>query len=621
MKNRKINYLQLTFLLSLFLLTNVSCERDLSDDAVLSTYPKTAEVFIDAFSAGLGYGAYGGSKLTAFSVDTDVKYLGTASMRFDVPNEGDPLGAYAGGVFIDGSGRNLTDYDALTFWVKSSQGATLNEIGFGTDFGENKYNVAMKNVSVSTNWQKIIIPIPDASKLVKEKGMFWYSEGPENGLGYTFWIDEVRYEKLGTIAQPQPKILNGSDVSEQTFIGSVSTLTGLTQTFNMPNGLNQTVSVAPSYFTFVSSNPSVATVSKLGVVNVIGSGNTVITAKLNGKSAMGSLTLNSLGVFTPAPTPTRNPADVLSIFSDTYTNIPVQYYNGYYAPYQTTQGQNDININGNNIIKYSQFNFVGIQFAQPTLDASQMTHIHIDVKVQNATGAGNSFKIALNDFGADAAFGGGNDTGQQITLSNSSLPTGNWVSFDIPLSNFTGLISRTHLAQIILESATGITDILVDNIYLYKVPTAPTTAAPTPSLPSANVVSVFSDAYTNIVSNLNPNWGQATVVTQVPIAGNNSLRYGGLNYQGIEFGASQNLSSMTTLHLDYYSANSTSLRVFLISPGPVEKFKILTVPTTAGWNSIEIPMTDFSPVNLANVFQMKFDGNGDIYLDNIYFHN
>ena len=230
-------------------------------------------------------------------------------------------------------------------------------------------------------------------------------------------------------------------------------------------------------------------------------------------------------------------------------------------------------------------------------------------------------KIALNDFGPDGTYGGGNDTGQQITLTNSSLPTGNWVSFDIPLSNFTGLTSRTHLAQIILESATGITDILVDNIYFYKVPTAPTTAAPTPSLPSANVISVFSDAYTNIAANLNPNWGQATVVTQVPIAGNNSLRYGGLNYQGIEFGTNQNLSSMTNLHLDYYSANSTSLRIFLISPGPVEKFKILTVPTTAGWNSVEIPMTDFSPVNLANVFQMKFDGNGDIYLDNIYFHN
>lgn len=618
---KRNNYLKNSILLGLILFTSISCERNLSDDAVLSTYSKNPDVFIDAFSPGLGYGAFGGSKYTAFTVDTDVKYQGTASMRFDVPNEGDPQGTYAGGVFIDGSGRNLTDYDALTFWVKGSQGATLNEIGLGTDFGENKFNVIMKNVSISTNWQKVIIPIPDASKLVQEKGQFWYSEGPENGLGYTFWIDNLKYEKLGTIAHPEPSILNGINKVEQTFIGSNITLTGLTQTFNMPNGANQTVIAAPSYFTFTSSNPSVASVNELGKVSVVGSGTTVITAKLGGKDAAGSLTLTSLGVFTPAPIPTKDASNVISIFSDAYTNVPVEYYNGYWAPYQTTQGQADININGDNIIKYSQFNFVGVQFSQPTINASQMTHLHVDVQVQNTTGTGNSFKIALNDFGSDNAYGGGNDSGYNLTVSNPSLPSGSWVSFDIPLSNFTGLTNRANLAQVVFESATGITDILVDNIYLYKVPTAPTIAAPTPTLPAANVISVFSDAYTNIASNLNPSWGQATVVTQVPIASNNTLRYGGLNYQGLEFGVSQNLSTMTTLHIDYYSANSTSLNTYLISPGPVEKAKALTVPTSAGWNSVEIPLSNFSPVNLANVIQMKFDGNGNIYLDNIYFHN
>ena len=31
-------------------------------------------------------------------------------------------------------------------------------------------------------------------------------------------------------------------------------------------------------------------------------------------------------------------------------------------------------------------------------------------------------------------------------------------------------------------------------------------------------------------------------------------------------------------------------------------------------------MGDFSPVDLADIIQLKFDGNGDIYLDNIYFY-
>jgi hypothetical protein len=96
------------------------------------------------------------------------------------------------------------------------------------------------------------------------------------------------------------------------------------------------------------------------------------------------------------------------------------------------------------------------------------------------------------------------------------------------------------------------------------------------------------------------------------------MKYAGLTYQGIELGSSQNLSDMTFLHLDFWTASSTSLNVYLISPGPVETAYSLTVPTS-GWTSIDIPMTSFAPVNLSDVIQLKFVGNGDIYLDNIYF--
>jgi hypothetical protein len=122
-------------------------------------------------------------------------------------------------------------------------------------------------------------------------------------------------------------------------------------------------------------------------------------------------------------------------------------------------------------------------------------------------------------------------------------------------------------------------------------------------------------------SDLNPNWGQVTQTSQVSIAGNNTLKYANLNYQGLQLGSSTNVSNRTYLHLDYYSANSTALNVYLISTGPVEKLQPLTVPTTAGWNSVDIPLTSFAPVNLNDIIQLKFDGNGDIYLDNILFRN
>jgi hypothetical protein len=74
MKNLKINYLKHSILLALICFLSVNCQRDMSDDATLSTYSKNGEVFIDGFSAGLGYGAFGGSKYTAFTVDKEVKY-------------------------------------------------------------------------------------------------------------------------------------------------------------------------------------------------------------------------------------------------------------------------------------------------------------------------------------------------------------------------------------------------------------------------------------------------------------------------------------------------------------------------------------------------------------------
>jgi len=148
----------------------------------------------------------------------------------------------------------------------------------------------------------------------------------------------------------------------------------------------------------------------------------------------------------------------------------------------------------------------------------------------------------------------------------------------------------------------------------------PSTAAPLPIHGAADVISVFSNSYVNIQgTNLNPAWGQATVVTELLIDGNNTLKYAGLNYQGTELGSSQNISEMDFLHLDFWTATSTALSVFLISQGPAETAVSLIVPTS-GWSSIDIPLPAFSGVDLTKVIQLKFEGNGDIFLDNIYFH-
>lgn len=475
MKNMKTNNLLNAIVTGSFLILFSGCQRNLSDDVAPAKFPNNPNVFIDGFSGGLDYFPFGDSKFDAFTVDSEVKYSGNASMRFDVPNVGDPTGPYAGAIFKDAGGRDLTGYDALTFWAKSTQAATINEIGFGNSFGENKYLTTLNNMRINTTWTKYTIPLPDPSKLTFEKGMFWYAEGPENGNGYTFWIDELKFEKLGTVAQPRPSILNGEEKVETSFIGANPKLTGLTQTFNLATGQNQTVTASPAYFTFNSSNPDVARVNDKGVVIVLGAGNAKITAELNGVKAKGSLTIQSLGQFILPPRPTRLPANVISIFSDAYTNIPVDFYNGFFAPFQTTLGGADINVNGDRIIQYTNLNFVATEFKNPTVNVSQMTHLHVDFQIRETLKPNAFITIQLGDFGANAAFGGGDDTSGQFKITTPNLSSNQWISRDIPLSSFTGLTGRNNMAQIFFISADGtsgnqstVSTLWVDNMYFYK---------------------------------------------------------------------------------------------------------------------------------------------------------
>tara|TARA_R110002050_G_scaffold30673_1_gene78425 strand:+ start:4177 stop:8151 length:3975 start_codon:yes stop_codon:yes gene_type:complete len=597
----------------------MGCEREL-DDLQPATFPSNPEVFIDGFSAGLSYSAFGGSVPTAFDVDQDVTFDNSkSSMRFDVPNAGDPQGAYAGGVFSTEVSRDLSDYNALSFWAKASQSAVLDLVGFGNDLGASKYQVTISDLAVSTSWKKYIIPIPDPSRLTEERGMFFYSVGPEDGKGFSFWIDELKFENLGTIAHPQPMILDGNDKVESAVNGLKFPVGGLGMSFNMPSGIDQKVNAAPAWFTFLSSDAAVASVDAAGLVTVVSEGTAVITATSGDDDAKGSLTVQSSGDFTHAPEPAAAQEDVISIFSNHYVNVPVDFYNGYWEPFQTTTSA-DFIVNDDDVLFYNNFNFVGIQFTSPTIDATNMTHLHMDIWIPNEVDPADKLAIRLVDMGPDGALDG---TDPSLTYELAGpLDAQSWISVDIDLS---GLTSRSKLAQIILEQVgSSLTGLYLDNVYLYGngggTVTEPAEAAPTPpERDAANVISIYGDEYDNLEGTDYPDWGQATVVSDVQIAGNNTLKFAGLNYQGIQLASSQNLTGMEYLHLDFWTASSAGLSVFLISNGPVEKGYALTVPTT-GWASVDIPLSDFSPVDLANVIQMKFDGNGDIYLDNIYFH-
>ncbi len=623
----------------LAILCTLGCTRD-DEDLQPATFSKNGEVFIDGFSGGLQYLPFEGSKLNAFTVDTETKYEGSAAMRFDVPNEGDPDGAFAGAIFPDAGARDLSGFNALTFWAKATQAGTINEIGFGNDFAENKFLVTKNNLQLSTNWKKYIIQIPDASKLLQEQGMLWYSEGPEEGKGYSFWLDNVQFEKV-ELSDSKPTILNGEEVTVESFIGADVPIAQLQQTVTLSSEVEQTVTAAPAYFNFASSDASVAIVNDLGKVVVVGPGSATVTATLGGISASGSLVINSIGEFVFAPTPEQDPSDVISIFSNAYENVPVDYYNGFWQ-FSTTKGGNDLVLNNDNIISYTDLNFVGIQFAEdvPTIDASQMTHLHIDLLITEAIEDSDFLRIGLTDIGADNAFGGGDDSGQELSFSAPTLVSKEWVSLDIPLTDFTGLINRSNLAQVVFVSDNTISAVLIDNIFLYRSegqmgPTEPDMAAPIPTQSSADVISIFSDTYDDVpVDTWRTDWS-VTDFEDVTIAGDPTKKYANLDFVGVETVSNPiNVSAMSHLHLDIWSSDYTFFGLKLVDFGPDGVFGggddsehqvNFENPMQGEWVSLDIPMADFVGLtNTSSIGQFIFvgqpTGRTTVFLDNIFFY-
>ena len=423
-------------------------------------------VFRDNFGAHVGWQAFGNSKLDALSVDTAEKHSGTTSLKFTVPAPGDPSGGYAGGALVASQPRSFAPYNALSFWVKASRNVSLETVGLGNDnTGTSLYEAKSSAIPMTTAWSHVLIPIPSPAKLGVERGMFFIAEGPQGGTGLTFWVDDIEYVHDASITDVRPAV---TTQTVTTVVGTTLNLAGTARTLFKVGGMDQVVSHSPNYFTFSSTDATVATITD-GNVAVVGAGTATLTAKLDGIDATGSITVSAL--LPPpgaAPTPTLPAASVISLYSDAYPNVLVDSWRQVGSPAAQYQ---DLTIAGNATKVYTGLasGFVGIQFANPTVDANTMTHFHMDIWVPT----GSTFRVKLVDFGPDGVFTappGSDDTQHELTFNAGSAPplaTGAWVGLEIPLASFTALANPArHLAQLILSGDAP--TVFVDNIYLHK---------------------------------------------------------------------------------------------------------------------------------------------------------
>ena len=160
---------------------------------------------------------------------------------------------------------------------------------------------------------------------------------------------------------------------------------------------------------------------------------------------------------------------------------------------------------------------------------------------------------------------------------------------------------------------------------------APAVSAPTqPDRPSSTVVSIFSDKYSDIAgTDFYPWWWQSTQYEEYDLNGDKMIKYSKVNYQGVQFAESQDVSGMEFMHIDVWTASPEfeNLEISLISASNGEK-PVLAKLNQDEWTSFDIPLTDWTDqgLTIADMHQLKFainpyngDGAGVIFLDNIYF--
>lgn len=162
----------------------------------------------------------------------------------------------------------------------------------------------------------------------------------------------------------------------------------------------------------------------------------------------------------------------------------------------------------------------------------------------------------------------------------------------------------------------------------------PSTAAPTPTWPAAQVKSIYSDAYTFAPASLNSyneGWWDNPTLTIDSVAGDHFLHYdlyrnGMIGAQWAEV----SVATMEKIHIDVWASVAGSVTFRPITAGDADAInankKTLTLEAQK-WNSFDFDMADFGDHNWTRSFQYAIEGyqagglvGEHIAVDNIYFY-
>ncbi len=203
-------------------------------------------------------------------------------------------------------------------------------------------------------------------------------------------------------------------------------------------------------------------------------------------------------------------------------------------------------------------------------------------------------------------------------------------------------------SRVILDMGADTGVVVIDNVSLFCGDCSGggggsddlTVAAPTPPGRNADdVISLFSNAYNNIVIDTwSADWDDSDI-EDLQIEGNDTKKISFTNFIGVDFQSSRfDASAFTHFHMDIYTFTDTQDKSFNLKFSnwnggageanaieySVHNGNFLTNPNPGTWISLDIPLANFTAIGNADrsdLVQFVITSNlGVVYVDNIYLY-
>ena len=187
-------------------------------------------------------------------------------------------------------------------------------------------------------------------------------------------------------------------------------------------------------------------------VKIIAKGGAIETTEYTVDFEVTEILAPTAGATTP---PVRDDSDVISIFSDAYTNVTLDELPTSWS----ASGFEATTIGSDNVWKLTNLDFVGMVTNYATgIDVAAMEMMHIDYWVPE--GVTNELLVKIVN-----TVDGGEDV-----ESLGTTVAGSWQSVEIDMANFDGnLANKNKITQILIDSDGAAGIVYVDNFYFYKV--------------------------------------------------------------------------------------------------------------------------------------------------------